>query len=58
MVFIEPELSQALAIVCVVLLLIFRIMHSKDTTRRTARLKRPFRRRPDPALEEALLTQV
>jgi hypothetical protein len=59
MVFIEPELSQALAMVCLALLAIFRIMHATDTTRRrTARLRRGFRRRTDPALEEALLTQI
>jgi hypothetical protein len=59
MVFIEPELSQALSIVSLVLLAVFRIMHSKDTARRRiARVKSPFRRRKDPALQEALLTQV
>lgn len=57
MIFIDPELSQALAIISLVLLGIFRIMHPPSKRRASRRKKQVQPPRKSVALREALLSQ-
>jgi hypothetical protein len=57
MIFIDPALSQALAIVSLVLLVIYRLMHPKRRKRRVVRVNKQRASQYDVALGDALLCQ-